>query len=129
MLSWRGWITGWSADRFLGYLGWTMGRMTLKQLPSPISPSNPDAAAVGFDQRFDDGKPDAGAAGLHTEWIRRPIEALEDPVVVLRFDAHAAIPHRDEQALGVALRSYTGGMGIIRQMQCGLDPDVAARVA
>ena len=53
----------------------------------------PDAAAVGLDDVFDDGKTEAGAAGFARTRLVDAVEALEDALEVVGGDAGAEVLH------------------------------------
>src|SRR5207249_12250474 len=55
-----------------------------------------DPAAGCFDQLFDDGQPDAGAAAGAVPGLLDPIEALEDVGQILLRDAVACVADADE---------------------------------
>ena len=52
-----------------------------------------DRAAVRGDQRGHDGQPEAGAAGLPGPGLVRAVEALEDPIGLLRGQPRAVVGH------------------------------------
>ncbi len=69
--------------------------------PPPGPCRRPDPAPLRLDQPLTDGQPHAGTA--HAVRPLDPVELVEDAFLVLRWDADAAVSHRNFHCLVCSL--------------------------